>query len=537
MQNYNYSNLDYLTVVRKLIDDVVWTTIDEKYISEGQSVVESSQFFDQLFDGDLYDIEGTDSTFHNEDLANFLRKYTTTSRVSYKEALKLNQVEGKQIILQLGLHPRTASPHLIKQDFFDKFFKNHKEMIPLMREGRLVLLFFFGWEADNFANNPYSKDVTDTYYKMFDKVVYEYGIPYESMVILNSNKKGYEQEIEYYGEDLNHGEYTRVIYENAFEINAFQSQKGEWNPKYTFDEHISNLEKGCKRLLRINRTQLGCRDFMLYWLENTGYIKDSIVEHRLGDPSFAIEGPNMFYKEKSTIMDGDDSPITEDFFSLKSYIWRCFKISKNLKFDYLLPGLNFNEEVIDRIKKNSPYIASEFEKESDFRNLKLGEGRYSNETIPVDVYYNSIFSWASTSLTDRFDQVFINASTFNPILHYHPIVFNSNPSHQHYMIWDGFKPYNWFTESEMPDCAQTKEERMTLNLNEIHQLMNKPKDTLIGIIKDNRESLEHNRKLLFECKSIENIIKKLYVIINEKYMNSDGSFDELKSKPNKNYLL
>ena len=105
------------------------------------------------------------------------------------------------------------------------------------------------------------------------------------------------------------------------------------------------------------------------------------------------------------------------------------------------------------------------------------------------------------------------------------------------MIWDGFKPYNWFTESEMPDCAQTKEERMTLNLNEIHQLMNKPKDTLIGIIKDNRESLEHNRKLLFECKSIENIIKKLYVIINEKYMNSDGSFDELKSKPNKNYLL
>ena len=61
------------------------------------------------------------------------------------------------------------------------------------------------------------------------------------------------------------------------------------------------------------------------------------------------------------------------------------------------------------------------------------------------------------------------------------------------------------TESEMPDCAQTKEERMTLNLNEIHQLMNKPKDTLIGIIKDNRESLEHNRKLLFECKSIENI--------------------------------
>ena len=397
-----------------------------------------------------------------------------------------------------------------------------------MREGHLILLLFFGWEADNFNKHQQSRS---SYYNAFDSISFSYGIPPESIVILNSNKRGYEQEEESYGSDLNNGEYTRVIYENAFEINAFQSQKGKWNPEYTFDEYIENIEKeGVKKLLRINRTQLGCRDFMLYWLENTKYINESIVEHRLGDSTSAIEGPDMFHKELSTKMDGDDTPQTYDYFPLRGYLNRCSRIASNLTFNHLLSNITFNENIINKIKNKSPYIASENERLTDFRNLKQGEADYSNETIPVDVYYNSIFSWASTSLTDRMDQVFINASTFNPILHYHPIIFNSNPIHNKYFTADGFKAYSWFTEPEMVDLSTSKYERMVLNLNEIDRLMKTPKDTIIGRIKDNRQSLEHNRKLLFECKSIENIIKKLYVIINEKYINSDGSFDELKSK-------
>ena len=69
---------------------------------------------------------------------------------------------------------------------------------------------------------------------------------------------------------------------------------------------------------------------------------------------------------------------------------------------------------------------------------------------------------------------------------------------------------------------------MVLSLYEIDRLMNIPKDSLIGIIKDNRSSLEHNRNFLFECRSIENILKKLYVIMYAENMNSDGIFTDLK---------
>jgi hypothetical protein len=155
--------------------------------------------------------------------------------------------------------------------------------------------------------------------------------------------------VERYGENLQNGYYTHVIYENAFEMNAFQSQKGTWNPEYTFDEYISNIEKqDVKKLLRMNRTQLQCRDFMLYWLEKTKYIDESIVEHRLGDPKFAIEGPSMFHKELSTYMEGDDAPRTYDFWSLKHYLGKCARISKNLNFNTLLPNLQFDVDIIDK---------------------------------------------------------------------------------------------------------------------------------------------------------------------------------------------
>ena len=94
----------------------------------------------------------------------------------------------------------------------------------------------------------------------------------------------------------------------------------------------------------------------------------------------------------------------------------------------------------------------------------------------------------------------------------------------------GFKDYSWFSDPEITDTTYSKHERMVLNVKEIEKLMNKSNDELINIIVDNRESLEYNRKLLFECKSVENIVKKLFVIINKKYMKNDGSFAELKYK-------
>ena len=45
--------------------------------------------------------------------------------------------------------------------------------------------------------------------------------------------------------------------------------------------------------------------------------------------------------------------------------------------------------------------------------------------------------------------------------------------------------------------------------------MNMDKKSLIDLMWDNREILQHNRNLLLECKSIERILTKLYEILNE----------------------
>jgi len=46
-------------------------------------------------------------------------------------------------------------------------------------------------------------------------------------------------------------------------------------------------------------------------------------------------------------------------------------------------------------------------------------------------------------------------------------------------------------------------------------LMNMDRNTLIDTILENRSILEHNRKLLIQCNSIERIIKKFYEIVYE----------------------
>ena len=53
-------------------------------------------------------------------------------------------------------------------------------------------------------------------------------------------------------------------------------------------------------------------------------------------------------------------------------------------------------------------------------------------------------------------------------------------------------------------------ERFVLNIQDIMNVMNMNDDELYNKIKDNKETLQHNRDLLFECKSIERIITKFY---------------------------
>ena len=79
MKEFNYGSIDYLTVVRKLLDDTVWTTINKRYDSFDEwgnqgTVAHDTEWFQALFDGGFYTIDGTDSTFHNPKLIKFLMK-------------------------------------------------------------------------------------------------------------------------------------------------------------------------------------------------------------------------------------------------------------------------------------------------------------------------------------------------------------------------------------------------------------------------------------------------------------------------------
>jgi len=520
MKKFNYSSLDYLTVTRKLLDDTVWTTIDDNFIGSDDgtgTVAHGTGWFTNLFDSGNYKIDGTDSSFHNHKFVKFLDKYTSILIKPFDEAIEME----RQIIVQMSLHPRTENVDWILTHFFDPLFKKYPSLHQKLKDGQAHLLLFFGWEADNFSFSPDGKRGDfQSYYNMFDTVIERYELSTESIIILNSNLRGYEQEEEYYGQDLSNNTNVQVIYESAFEINTFKSQKGIWNPTYTFDEHIENLKgNDVKKMLRINRTQLGCRDMMLYWLENTKYIKDTIIEHRANEKY----NDSFFQKELNPWLERGQKE-QRDYYAIIHYLEECTKICKNLDLNHLIPQFEYNHDIVRQIKSNSPYIASKDEILGNFSDL------YSNEYIPIDVYYKSIFSWVSTSLTGRNDQVFMNASTFQPMLHYHPMIFNSNPFHNNYLKLHGFKDYSWFSDPEITDTTYSKHERMVLNVKEIEKLMNKSNDELINIIVDNRESLEYNRKLLFECKSVENIVKKLFVIINKKYMKNDGSFAELKYK-------
>jgi hypothetical protein len=49
-----------------------------------------------------------------------------------------------------------------------------------------------------------------------------------------------------------------------------------------------------------------------------------------------------------------------------------------------------------------------------------------------------------------------------------------------------------------------------LNIQDIVNVMNMSDDELYNRLKDNKDTLQHNRDLLFECKSIERIITKFY---------------------------
>jgi len=54
-----------------------------------------------------------------------------------------------------------------------------------------------------------------------------------------------------------------------------------------------------------------------------------------------------------------------------------------------------------------------------------------------------------------------------------------------------------------------------MNIQQIHKIMKTPTETLINLIIENRDVLEHNQNLLYKCESINRMLTKFYGIINE----------------------
>ena len=142
------------------------------------------------------------------------------------------------------------------------------------------------------------------------------------------------------------------------------------------------------------------------------------------------------------------------------------------------------------------------------------EHHISNEPIDNLVYENSFFSWVSPSLPDKRDYIFINQSTFSPILHYHPILWFGHTNIIKYFKQCGFKSFDWLFD-ESYDTIDSDLDKFKHNIKEVDKIMNMDKKSLIDLMWDNREILQHNRNLLLECKSIERILTKLYEILNE----------------------
>ena len=210
--------------------------------------------------------------------------------------------------------------------------------------------------------------------------------------------------------------------------------------------------------------------------------------------------------DSKSIIEHSDFNDSESF---KTMLEECKLLANKFGYSDIEKYFEYDLNIIDKIKSNLPMIASIHESKDN-----INDTNYGIEPIPHDVYHNSIFSWVSTSLIDKDNQVFINYSTFNPILYYHPLIIHGNKHHIKSLKKSDYLSFSNLVNEEYDDNHNILE-RFVMNVNEINNLLQLSKDELIERIIENRDVLEYNRKNLFQCNSIENILCNFYNILNE----------------------
>ena len=385
-------------------------------------------------------------------------------------------------IVQIEFHPSNRDFLLIKNSFFDKVFIDFPNLLNSLKTSNSHLILYFGFEADSFQYDDYNKEnYYKNYYQMLEDVISENELPNNSIILLSSNGLGNTHEKIRYG---NNESVVKSVFDNFLEWDTFLKLKGNIDLNYNFETHIDNLKKSSKYLLRVNRTSNLYRDLMLYYLFASNNIDKCLIEHI----EFGSELNNF-----------------------KNKLNECRKISDKLNYTNITDYFNYDNTIISDINKTIPLVASTDEQ----INNKLTTDSYGIEPIPHDIYHNSIFSWVSTSLVDMDNQVFINSSTFNPILYYHPLLIHGNKSHISCFKNSNYKSFSFLFDEDY-DLDDDILVRFVKNVNQVNKLLELPKDILIDIILSNRNILEYNRNLLFECNSIERILTKFYNLLNGK---------------------
>jgi len=351
----------YISKVKWLIDKCRFTVLDREFYDEHGLIVNNSHYLGGQLDSGFYRIDTKHGVreIHYPEFVDFLEHYKKepTKTFKFEEALSIQ--DDKKIIVGFSMYPRPHMVSTFRKHFFDKLFED-REFLQRMRNGKIHIYLYYGWEPDNF-NDRESDD--NNFEKILHDTIVDYELPFNSIFVFSSNIMGYNNFQRETGmEKWQSKNSPRIIYDNFYELHTFKSVKGEIDLDYTFDEYIENCKKTDKYCLRLNRTPLPSRDFMLYYLAKSGNLDKSIIEHS----EYDRDNLNNFIQRF----------IHDPVMKFRA---ECYPPIKNI--------LGYEDEKThELIESKLPFIASRMEDNREYQQ------HYSNETIPHDVYKKSIYS-------------------------------------------------------------------------------------------------------------------------------------------------
>jgi len=437
-----------------------------------------------IFNEKFYEVRGNqpNSYFCDENKKQIRDIEIPVERVITSNLLK----DSKISIVELEMHP--APPSIIK-DKLEEIIFSKKLFIELLQKKKLILIFFYGWEADYFGTLE-PDDNNNTVYNILLELYEKYKIPRESIIFQNSNASG-----QYLDSQRPDSDSLPIsFYENWFEFETFHRVKGnipEVNT-YTFEEHFELLKKESNyNFLRLNRTSKPERDVMLYWTHKLGLENDILFEHPKITREF-LDIPHLNH-------------LTDLYrFHTTSQISKL----KNGKFLYEYIG--GDEDTIQKLEQLVPLHSNQI-------NTSVKYDVIENEPIPHSVYTKAPLSYVFTSFPERDDYVFFNQTVFNPIYNYHPLLFFSNYNSLFYFQKQGYYSYDWIFD-ETYDKIKDNNIRLLYSYREMMRINDLGKNKILDLIYNNQDKLIFNREKLIRTESLMNYVTKLATHLKMYYL-------------------